>query len=194
MNSTKWRPYFQCVASQHSCSSIAPRYRGGHGFEFRRKLLPSICLNWNIYCNDHSSNSSIIAIQIWISYTFHTIPSLSNVWHSQSFVWISSIFSRNPNTHSRIKKFRLVREINDKLLIWDSYHQTTTAGFTIILPCSITKYWACCVHSDITIIPQACNMAGEIAEFSHSERRQDLGNLPRLNTGMFALTMASTKN
>ena len=50
------------------------------------------------------------------------------------------------------------------------------------------------MHSDITLIPQACNIAGEIAEFPHSERRQDLSNLPRPNTGMFALTMASTKN
>ena len=33
-----------------------------------------------------------------------------------------------------------------------------------------------------------------IADLSHSERRQDVSNLPRPNTGMFALTMASTKN
>ena len=61
------------------------------------------------------------------------------------------------------EKFRLLRESNDKLRIWDLYHQTTTTGCTI-LPCSITKYWACSVHSDITFIPQACNIAGKIAD------------------------------
>ena len=37
-------------------------------------------------------------------------------------------------------------------------------------------------------------MAGKIADISHSERRQDVSNLPRPNTGMFALCVASTKN
>ena len=55
------------------------------------------------------------------------------------------------------------------------------------------------VHSDITLIRQACNMAGKIVDLtivdlSHSERRQDVSNLPRPNAGMFSLTMASTKN
>ena len=31
-------------------------------------------------------------------------------------------------------------------------------------------------------------------DLSHSERRQDVSNLPKPNTGMFSLTMASTKN
>ena len=55
------------------------------------------------------------------------------------------------------------------------------------------------MHSDITLTPHACNMAGKIVDLSivdlsHSERRQDVNNLPRPNTGMFSLTMASTKN
>ena len=33
-----------------------------------------------------------------------------------------------------------------------------------------------------------------IVDLSHSERRQDVGNLPRPNAGMFSLTMASTKD
>ena len=30
------------------------------------RLLPSNCLNWKIYCDDHSSLSSTTAVQIWI--------------------------------------------------------------------------------------------------------------------------------
>ena len=53
------------------------RYRGGHGFEscwspdFFRLLL-SNCLNWKIYCDDHSSLSYTTAVHIWIiSYKLH---------------------------------------------------------------------------------------------------------------------------
>ena len=53
------------------------QYCGGHGFEscwspdFCRLHLFN-CLNWKIYCNDHSSLSSTIPVQIWIiSYIFH---------------------------------------------------------------------------------------------------------------------------
>ena len=36
------------------------------------RLLLSNCLNWKIYCNDHSSLSSTTAVHIWIiSYTHH---------------------------------------------------------------------------------------------------------------------------
>ena len=61
-----------------------------------------------------------------------------------------------------LETFCLLREINNKLRIWYLYNQNTTTGCTI-LPCSITNYWACSVHSDITPIPQACNIAGKIA-------------------------------
>ena len=37
------------------------------------RLLLSNCLNWKIYCNDHSSLSSTTAVQEWIiSYTSHS--------------------------------------------------------------------------------------------------------------------------
>ena len=59
----------------------------GHGFESRWspnifRLLPSHCLNWKIYCDDHSSLSSTTAVQIWISYIFHNdlIIALQEVW------------------------------------------------------------------------------------------------------------------
>ena len=61
--------------------------RGGHGFESRWstdffffffRLLLSNCLNWKIYCDDHSSHSSTTAVQIWIiSYIFHKMSLLS---------------------------------------------------------------------------------------------------------------------
>ena len=45
-----------------SVGRASHRCRGGHGFEFRRspdffRLLLSNCLNWKIYCDDHSSHS-----------------------------------------------------------------------------------------------------------------------------------------
>ena len=49
------------------------------------RLLLSSCLNWKIYCDDHTSLSSTTAVQIWIiSYIFHmTLPLfniISNRW------------------------------------------------------------------------------------------------------------------
>ena len=38
------------------------------------RLLLSNCLNWKIYCDDHTSLSSTTAVQIWIiSYIFHKV-------------------------------------------------------------------------------------------------------------------------
>ena len=58
-----------------SVGRASHRFRGGHRFEspwnpdiFR--LLPSSCLNWKIYYDDHSSLSSRTAVQIRISYCF----------------------------------------------------------------------------------------------------------------------------
>ena len=52
-----------------SVGRASHRYRGGHGFESRLsldffRLLLSNCLNWKIYCDDHSSLSSTTAVQI----------------------------------------------------------------------------------------------------------------------------------
>ena len=85
-------------------------YRGGHGFkslwspDFFRLLLSS-CLNWKIYCDDHSSLSSTTTVQIWIiSYNtvlhshcsisipltlnFHDIL-LRHAWHHVSWLELS---------------------------------------------------------------------------------------------------------
>ena len=53
--------------------------RRDHGFESRWspdffRLLLSSCLNWKIYCDDHSSLWSTTAVPIWIfSYILHAI-------------------------------------------------------------------------------------------------------------------------
>ena len=57
-----------CVASQLSWLSIAPVSRRSRVWFFVEaliffRLLPSNCLNWKIYCDDHSSLSSLICKQ-----------------------------------------------------------------------------------------------------------------------------------
>ena len=45
------------------------------------RLLLSNCLNWNIYCDDHSSLSSTSEEQIWIiSYKLHIISLHGKIW------------------------------------------------------------------------------------------------------------------
>ena len=78
----KWRVIIAVIINVWLHSSVgraSHRYRGGHGFESRWspdffRLLLSNCLNWKIYCDDHSSLSlsSTTAVQIWIiSYKLH---------------------------------------------------------------------------------------------------------------------------
>ena len=64
---------FHCTGRYelNKLTSLPHRYCGGHGFESRWspdffRLLLSNCLNWKIYCDDHSSLSSTTAVQIWI--------------------------------------------------------------------------------------------------------------------------------
>ena len=55
------------------CASIT-EVTGSNSVEARIffRFLLSNCLNWKIYCDDHSSLSSTIAVQIWIiSYILH---------------------------------------------------------------------------------------------------------------------------
>ena len=45
------------------------------------RLFISNCLNWKIYCDDHTSLSSTTAVQIWInSYIFHMISLRGKIW------------------------------------------------------------------------------------------------------------------
>ena len=52
------------------------------------RLLLSNCLNWKIYCDDHTSLSSTTAIQIWIiSYIFHSFSLIVFVF--LNLVWLN---------------------------------------------------------------------------------------------------------
>ena len=63
------------------------------------RLLLSNCLNWKIYCDDHTSLSSHTAVQIWIiSYIFHMISLHGKKWTQQidlaPNVWLHSSVGR----------------------------------------------------------------------------------------------------
>ena len=73
------------------------RYRGGHGFESRWSpdffwvffffSLLSNCLNWKIYCDDHSSLSSTTAVQIGIiSDILHIKKNIQSGFNKQNYV------------------------------------------------------------------------------------------------------------
>ena len=67
------------------------RYCEDHGFESHWspvffRLLLSNCLNWKIYCNDHSSLSSTTAVHIWIiSYILNIISLLTGDMNSANW-------------------------------------------------------------------------------------------------------------
>ena len=59
-------------------------FNGKSWFFFFFRLLLSNCLNWKIYCDDHSSLSSTTAVQKWIiSYTSHQINYYFVAWLGQ---------------------------------------------------------------------------------------------------------------
>ena len=52
------------------------------------RLLLSNCLNWKIYCDDHTSLSSHTAVQTWIiSYIFHSIYISSTYIHFSTYIY-----------------------------------------------------------------------------------------------------------
>ena len=115
MNSTNW-PGSQCVASH--LSWFAPVSRRSRvriplkPWYFSTRLLPSNCLNWKIYCDDHSSLSSTTAVQYeflkkktfarrWraVIIYVHFFPFLGNsaTWNDHY-----SSYKENRNTQARI--------------------------------------------------------------------------------------------
>ena len=57
------------------------------------RLLLSNCLNWKIYCDDHTSLSSTTAVQIWIiSYIFHNKESSAPYFKLLDILNIDNIF------------------------------------------------------------------------------------------------------
>ena len=70
-----------------SVGRASHRYRGGHGFESRWsldffRLLLSNCLNWKIYCDDHSSLCSTTAVQIYELFHMYFTS-----FHSSREIW-----------------------------------------------------------------------------------------------------------
>ena len=108
LHGKKWTQQIDLVPNVWLHSSVgraSHRYRGGHGFESRWspdfffRLLLSNCLNWKIYCDDHTSFSSHTAVQIWIiSYIFHMISLHGEKWTQQidlaPNVWLHSSVGR----------------------------------------------------------------------------------------------------
>ena len=61
-DSNPWPPRYRCDALPTELWSHTLGARSGQFF----RLLLSSCLNWKIYCDDHTSLSSTTAVQIWI--------------------------------------------------------------------------------------------------------------------------------
>ena len=84
MNSINW-PRSQYVWLHSSVGRASHRYRGGHGFESRWspdffRLLLSNCLNWKIYCDDHSSlHFSYCCKSFWKKSLTRTSSSLAHL-------------------------------------------------------------------------------------------------------------------
>ena len=83
---SRWQTDLAPNVCPHSSASGASHwYRGGHGFESRWShdifWLLSNCLNWKIYCHDHSSLSYTTAVQTWIiSCILNIISLLGKIW------------------------------------------------------------------------------------------------------------------
>ena len=90
------------LASLPTCGFIAQlvrashRYRGGQGSESRWspdffRLLLSNCLNWKIYCDDHSSLRSVYVTQnnqpLWSAVTCSLDPKRTSVELRQQYAW-----------------------------------------------------------------------------------------------------------
>ena len=74
VRSINWVHIFN-VWLHSSVGRASHRYHGGHGFESRWspdffRCLLSNCLNWKIYCDDHSSLSVSLMLKINFTYFF----------------------------------------------------------------------------------------------------------------------------
>ena len=122
MNSTNW-PRSQCVANHSSVGRASHRYHGGDRFESHwspdvfRLLYTSNCLNWNIYCDDHSSLSSTTTAQ----YEFHIYFTMPDVLLSFSTYWNSISIAASRDWIGRGHLFK-----NEKKGFCWLWHQTST--------------------------------------------------------------------
>ena len=101
-------------------------YQGFNGKLMFFRLLTSNCLNWEIYCDDHSSLTSTTAVQ----YEFHiyfTRPSISvspRWWPKPQITWYpQSISVENQKTHTTEKQCKSIKR-NKAILFTSSSHES----------------------------------------------------------------------
>ena len=87
------------------------------------RLLLSNCLNWKIYCDDHTSLSTITAVQIWIiSYISHDFTALApNVWLHSSVGRASHRYRGGHGFESRWSPDFFFRLLLSNCLNWKIY-------------------------------------------------------------------------
>ena len=79
--------YYSGATAQRRCSTNKLTSLPMYGFIARLVELLSNCLNWKIYCYDHSALSSTTAVQIWIiSYKLHIISLYDELNKSSGFI------------------------------------------------------------------------------------------------------------
>ena len=124
-----------------------------------------LAISWMKYANSLFFVGLILQI-------LQTAGEFHNARHKQGFVWISSIFSRNPNTHPSTMISSMITYASRIFLIKP---QRLTALFCPFCPIPLSNFWVCSVRSDITLIPQACNMAAKVADLycRHSPFHKD---------------------
>ena len=88
------------------------------------RLLPSNCLNWEIYCDHHSSlSSTTVVVQIWISYIYFTKViywGLNVCWYSSSLRRQNSALSTwSVDKRPLASRVILTRESKKRINIWD---------------------------------------------------------------------------
>ena len=85
-DSNPWPPRYWCDA----LPTASHRYCGGHEFESRWSLdffrLPlSNCLNWKIYCDDHSSLWSTTAVEIYELFHIYSTSKIKQFQRTLTF-------------------------------------------------------------------------------------------------------------
>ena len=71
------------------------------------RLFLSSCLNWKIYCDDHTSLSPTTAVQIWIiSYKLQIINFCQRTWHHFVFLQVLEYALTLSADHVRVQMSR----------------------------------------------------------------------------------------
>ena len=114
---SSYLPWGVNVWLHSSVGRASHRYRRGHGFKSRWsldffRLLLSSCLNWKIYCDDHSSLRSTTAVQIYELFHiyFTSFHSSREIWTQlidlAPNVWLHSSVGRASHRYRRGHGFK----------------------------------------------------------------------------------------